>query len=392
MRATWIYTLGSIVFYLLVLHALVLVLLASEAMATSGWVRWLNVALLAASTATVVRFCWFLERGLGGGLPARRELVVVLTPPVVLWILTLADPALALLPAFALWSAVNVVAALTPGQARWALLIGGALALVAHPLLHGALHPDSRQDTLVMNPANLSPLAVYAVLLPVMVLGALWWWQIVVRLDASRQLAGDLAVARERLRFAADLHDIQGHHLQVIALEAELAERLLTPDPATAATHIHHVRVLARTALEETRSLVQGYRQVDLAEELTNAADVLTAAGIHCRLYTEATAPEPDQSLLAVVVREATTNILRHSRATHARISLTRCDQDLILEVANDGLDHTAAPAPATGGGTGIAGLDARLAGAGGTVRAHVLDDQYVLRAVLPATTAADAP
>ena len=401
-RATWLYTLGSIVFFVLVLHAMALVFLVAGTAPAAGGLQWLVLALMVVSTVTVLRFCWFLERGLGSGLPGSRELVALFAPPVALWVVSLAEPPLVLLTAFPLWSAVNVVAALLSARARWMMLLGGGLAVVAHPVIHSILHPGPLVENLPVEPARLLPLTLYTVMLPLMVLGSLWWWQVVVRLDKSRRLAGDLAVAQERLRFAADLHDIQGHHLQVIALKAELAERLLEIDPATAKANLHETRLLARTALEETRSLVQGYRQVGLAEELANAADVLAAAGIDCRLHADATAAGPEQEhLLGLVVREATTNILRHSHANQTSINLSRDGQDVVLEICNDGLDRTSVPGPdarsatpAPAGpvtGTGLTGLRTRLADAGGILGARVLNDRFVLRAVLPAASHGDA-
>src|SRR5690606_35384605 len=128
---------------------------------------------------------------------------------------------------------------------------------------------------------------------------------------------------RERLRFAADLHDIQGHHLQVIALKSELAERLLDTNPDAAREHIHETRTIARQALEETRSLVYGYRDVALADELENAREVLAAAGARCELDIGVLPDDAEaRRTLALVVREATTNILRHSAATKAWIRL----------------------------------------------------------------------
>lgn len=383
-RATWLYTLGSVVICVLVLHVFVLMALVADPVAATGWLRWLVVALMVVSTVTVVRFCWFLEGGVGSGLPRSREVAVVFVPPAALWIVSLAEPGLPLAPALALWSAVNVVAPLLrPRRRAWAYVCG-VLAVVAHPVLYGSLHPGPDGSPAISGPLSPVPTTLYAALLPIMVLGSLWWWQIVVRLDESRRLAGDLAVARERLRFAADLHDIQGHHLQVIALKAELAERLLTVDPAAAEANIHETRVIARRALEETRSLVQGYRRVDLDEELANAADVLAAAGIDCHLRAEVAAVGSEaERLLGVVVREATTNILRHSRAAWTSIDLRRSGADLVLEISNDGLDGSSVPGPAEG--TGLSGLGRRLAEAGGTVRATVTEERFVLRAVLPA-------
>lgn len=215
--------------------------------------------------------------------------------------------------------------------------------------------------------------------------GALWTWQVADRLDRARRLERQLAVADERLRFAADLHDIQGHHLEVIARYGELAGRLVDEQPQVAAEHMRAVEQHARTALQETRSVVQGYRRVPLDAELTNAVRVLAAAGTDSRLLpgTRAVAAdvaEPARGLLGLVVREATTNILRHSRADHATIRLEVGDQRALLRVTNDG-----AAEPADGdSGSGLAGLARRLGSVGGRLDWQRHGDRFVVTAAVP--------
>lgn len=198
------------------------------------------------------------------------------------------------------------------------------------------------------------------------IISTMWSWDVVVRLDRTRLLEAELAVADERLRFAADLHDVQGHHLHVIALESELATRLAESDPEAARVHMQQVHQHSRTALDETRDLVQGYRRTSLGAELANATRVLSAAGIEGRLGhgTEAAAdrvPEGGRHLLGLVVREATTNVLRHSSAASARLELEVDDRWARLQVANDG-----AAVPVEEPGTGLATLADRLEAVGG--------------------------
>jgi two-component system, NarL family, sensor histidine kinase DesK len=185
----------------------------------------------------------------------------------------------------------------------------------------------------------------------------------------ARQVAAELAVADERLRFAADLHDIQGHHLQVIALKSELAARLVRTDPARAAAEMEEVRRLAAEALDDTRAVVQGYRRTTLDDEIANATRVLAAAGIDARMNLEpAAAGGPDRlatagrHLLGLVMREATTNVLRHSQARHAVVDYGVTDGGARLRVSNDGVVGQ----PGTGAGTGLRTLARRLRAAGG--------------------------
>jgi two-component system sensor histidine kinase DesK len=235
-------------------------------------------------------------------------------------------------------------------------------------------------------------------------LGMLRGWQVAARLDDARLLAGQLAVADERLRFSADLHDIQGHHLQVIALKSELAARLAEADPARAAEQMREVQQLAGDALRETRALVQGYRRTTLDAEIANASKVLAAAGVEVRADVDAdlaaSLPQAPRSLLGLVVREATTNLLRHSRATRAAFVLTPDDAGARLVIDNDGVrpapagggsapgDRSAGagsgPAPA-GDGTGLASLAERLDAVGGRLSWVSDDDRFVVTATVTA-------
>ncbi|RBQ19450.1 histidine kinase [Spongiactinospora rosea] len=217
-------------------------------------------------------------------------------------------------------------------------------------------------------------------------LGMLWAWDVAERLDHARDLAAELAVKDERLRFAADLHDIQGHHLQVIALKSELAARLVDRDPARAAAEMMEVRRLSAEALDDTRAVVQGYRRTTLEAEIANAAKVLAAAEIDTRMEHlpdtgSAELPEPARHLLGLVMREATTNVLRHSRARHAEVTYHLTEGTAHLRMTNDGATGLA---EGSGAGTGLAGLGERLEAVGGTLVWERDGDRFEVAASLP--------
>jgi two-component system sensor histidine kinase DesK len=183
------------------------------------------------------------------------------------------------------------------------------------------------------------------------------------------------------------LHDIQGHHLQVIALKSELAARLARTRPARAAAEMEEVRRLAAEALDDTRAVVQGYRRTTLDEEIANATKVLAAAGIDARMNLEPAAvggPDrlatPGRHLLGLVMREATTNVLRHSQARHAVVDYGVTDAGARLRVSNDGV----AGRPGTGAGTGLRTLAGRLRAAGGELTWEHGADRFVVTARLP--------
>ena len=184
--------------------------------------------------------------------------------------------------------------------------------------------------------------------------------------DAREELAR-LAVSEERARFARDLHDLLGHSLSVIAVKAELAERLLERDPARAAEHVADVKAVAREALGEVRDAVSGYRRPTISSELEGARMALEAAGIEAQLEAEEVElPAEVEAVLAWAVREGTTNIVRHSGARSCRIAVRPGAAGVTAEVVDDG----EILAPVGTGGHGLAGLRERAAGVAGSVEA----------------------
>ncbi|MEV0663320.1 sensor histidine kinase [Actinomadura luteofluorescens] len=214
-------------------------------------------------------------------------------------------------------------------------------------------------------------------------LGPLWAWDIAGRLDEARRLSAELAVKDERLRFAADLHDIQGHHLQVIALKSELAARIAETDPRRAATEMQDVRRLAADALRDTRAVVLGYRRTSLDDEIANATRILAAAGIDAGTTAEPAAiGDTARHLLGLVMREATTNLLRHSRARRASVDYRVTGGVARLRVGNDGASE-----PGAVPGTGLKTLAGRLRAAGGDLTWTRDGERFELLASLPAET-----
>ncbi len=198
-------------------------------------------------------------------------------------------------------------------------------------------------------------------------LAQLWFWDAVLKLDRASRTSEALAVAEERLRFAADLHDIQGHHLQAIALKGELTSRLIGRDDEAARQHADEVAELARTALRETRDVVLGYRRASLGTEITNAVGVLRAAGIETSVSGDASdVPPPLQPLFGALVREGTTNVLRHSRAQRCDVHILVEGGQISVRLRNDGVR----PDDVGGPGSGLSGLRERFATVGGRVEA----------------------
>ncbi|MET0187970.1 MAG: histidine kinase, partial [Pseudonocardia sediminis] len=210
-------------------------------------------------------------------------------------------------------------------------------------------------------------------------------WTLVEQARAGRDAAARLAAAQERLRFAADVHDLLGHHLTVIALQAELAARTAASDAAAAAGHAEHARSLAATALGEMRRVVHGYREVDLPAQLTAVAEVLRASGVRCTAEIgEGTALSvASAAARAATAREAGTNVLRHSRAGWCTIALVHTPDGTELTVVNDGAVPEAGRTD--GHSSGLRGVTDRLAAAGGALDTRLDGGVFTLRATVAA-------
>lgn len=197
-------------------------------------------------------------------------------------------------------------------------------------------------------------------------------------LSAARAELARLAVAKERLRFARDLHDLLGHSLSVIALKSELAGRLIAARPAEAVDEVRSVERVAREALAEVREAVSGYRQPTLDGELEGARMALAAAGIQADLQRARVTLDPAvEATLAWAVREGATNVIRHSGASRCAMRVSASLGDAAVEVVDDGVgaaaagdglgagasDGTAAAAGNGNGGHGLAGLQERAQG-----------------------------
>lgn len=195
---------------------------------------------------------------------------------------------------------------------------------------------------------------------------SVWLLNAVYELDTARETRARLAVAEERLRFGRDLHDVMGRNLAVIALKSELAVQLARRGREEAVDQMTEVQRIAHETQREVRDVVRGYREADLGAELAGAQGVLTAAGIDCEVTGEpAGLPAEVQSALGWVVREATTNVLRHGDAKRCVVALCSEAERVVLTVENDGALKSSGT-----GGSGLAGLRERLAAVTGTLEA----------------------
>ncbi|MER7665293.1 histidine kinase [Streptomyces sp. NPDC096193] len=200
---------------------------------------------------------------------------------------------------------------------------------------------------------------------------SMWVLAVMWELREARDVQARLAVAEERLRFGRDLHDVLGRNLAVIALKSELAVQLARRERPEAVDQMTEVQRIAQESQREVRDVVRGYREADLRVELEGARGVLAAAGIACTVTAGDTVlPGDVQSALGWVVREATTNVLRHGDARRCTIAVDTADGSVVLVIENDGAGATAATAP----GSGLTGLRERLSAVAGALEAGPVD------------------
>lgn len=180
-------------------------------------------------------------------------------------------------------------------------------------------------------------------------------------LKASQEEIQRLGALAERERIARDLHDLLGHTLSVIALKSELAGRLLAQDTDAARREIQDVEQVSRDALEQVRQAVTGYRGTGLDAELDSARSALQAANVEVNVSGDSgELPINIEVLLAMLLREAVTNIIRHARARHCRIELTRAAGLIGMRIEDDGRGGRILE------GNGLRGMRQRLQGVGG--------------------------
>jgi len=173
-----------------------------------------------------------------------------------------------------------------------------------------------------------------------------------------------LAKVAERERIARDLHDVLGHTLSVIALKSELAGKLLERDPQRAGNEIREVERISRQALSDVRDAIRGYRAKGLAAELAQAKTTLETAGVamQCDAAGSLQLPPMQESVLALAVREAVTNVVRHAHASNCRLRLEQQNGSFCLQIQDDGRGGSSFE------GNGLRGMRERVEMLGGTL------------------------
>ncbi|MEV7804701.1 sensor histidine kinase [Microbispora sp. NPDC088329] len=224
---------------------------------------------------------------------------------------------------------------------------------------------------------------VWALVLQIITLGVLFvsvrnTRVLVVQLRQAQSEVARLAATEERLRIARDLHDLLGHSLSLIVLKSELARRLGEQGSPKAAGEVADIETVARQALAEVREAVSEYRRRRLSEEIDGARSALGAADVALTVRTRGTPlPEDLDGLFAWAVREATTNVVRHSGATRCEIDVSYGEEGAVLEIADNG-------GGAYEPGNGLTGLGERVRAAGGSLEVEAGKHGFRVRVAVP--------
>ena len=266
---------------------------------------------------------------------------------------------------------------LVPGRWRWA---GYAAVVISYAVLGSVLNLRGEVVPAGQLVPNALFLASVTAEVGLMVYGLSWLAGLARELEGLRDQLARMAAVAERLRVARDVHDLLGLGLSAVALKADLIGALIGRDDTRAAAEIGEMNRICAAARADIRLVTGDERRLSLADELAAAEQILASAGVKVRVEA-ITGPLPAAAdeVLAPVLREAVTNVLRHAVATACVIEVTAEAGALRLHVGNDG----ALSEPAGGDGRGLANLDARVRAAGGRLATWQAGDRFGLTAEL---------
>lgn len=219
------------------------------------------------------------------------------------------------------------------------------------------------------------------VLLPFMVMTirmSIWTVNVMKEVERSRELEASLRVTEERLRFAQELHDTLGQHLAAMSLKSEVALALAKRGDERLEGELRELQQLTRTSMSQMREVVQGYRTINLATEVEGAKSLLNDARITLNVHGDALDVAPAQRELAAwLVREATTNVLRHSDATTVDLHLLAGE----VRMSNDGVTGT------VGKLSGLSALRQRAGASHSTLLVDRTDEHFTVRLIPESST-----
>lgn len=178
--------------------------------------------------------------------------------------------------------------------------------------------------------------------------------------DANKRIS-ELVKLEERQRIARDLHDTLGQKLSLIGLKSDLAGKLIKKNPTQAQIEMQEIRQTARIALKEVRELITQMRGMRIEEEISRVKQILNAAQIEFHLVGDTNVKNTSlvESVLSMCLKEAVTNVVKHSQATECTILLEPSLKELVVKVKDNGIGITGESAYLRG--NGIRGMMERL-------------------------------
>ncbi|MBG9734463.1 sensor histidine kinase [Paenibacillus alvei] len=186
------------------------------------------------------------------------------------------------------------------------------------------------------------------------------------QLDAANEQLEHYVLQEERHRIARDLHDTLGQTLTMIKLKSELAARWVDKDPVQAKEELKDIMDTSRIALKQVRELVSEMKFISLSSELAHSRKLLHTAGIELEIVEQGTPPllsSVEETMMALSVREAITNMIKHSQAQHCTIRLQAADSRYTICITDDGVGLNQKE-----GGNGILSMKERMQALNGTL------------------------
>ncbi|MED0946670.1 sensor histidine kinase [Bacillus mobilis] len=203
------------------------------------------------------------------------------------------------------------------------------------------------------------------------------------QLNEANEQIKDLVKREERQRIARDLHDTLGHTLSLITLKSQLVEKLIVKNPERASAEAKEITQTSRTALKQLRELISDMRMITVEEEIEQIKAILQAAniGLEIKQETSASSLSPiEQNILGMCLREAVTNVVKHSKATRCTVSVLESQGELILTVEDNGIGL----ADQSHDGNGIRGMKERIALIDGFVELGTINPGTLLTVKVP--------
>lgn len=181
---------------------------------------------------------------------------------------------------------------------------------------------------------------ISVILLPLSVRSRKRREQLEEQLAFANKRISSLIVQEERQRIARDLHDTLGQKLSLIGLKSDLARKILDKDPDKARSELKDIQQTARMALTEVRKMVSDMRGIRLKEEIKHVKEILEAAGIQWEIegdFVLSRVPEFIENILSMCLKEAVTNVVKHSKATKCHITIDQTDDEIIITISDNG-------------------------------------------------------